>query len=242
MNNKNLFLKRWKKALFLAKVLSWIPFLKMIGLNGSLVTRKNFSPRSDIDFLIITQKNRVYTVRFLVSAFLFLIGQKRFSRFTAGKACIPRYLDENSLEIKPHDFYHAFVFSSLVPLYDESNLYSEYQKANFWMKKEFGFEVGPSFLVPKEISLPIKKGKMAGKIKDFLEKILTNKLGDLIESFLFSLQRWEIALKQKKERKKGIIRVVEKSGSYFYLSDYSFLAQIKGSGYLDKLKKSVNNK
>lgn len=236
MTKKNLLFKRWRKACFLAKILSWIPFIKMIGLNGSLVTGKNFSKTSDIDFLIITQKNRVYSVRFLVSIFLFLIGQKRFWRFTAGKICIPRYLDENSLEIKPPDRYHAFIFSSLTPLFDKDNLYPEYQKENQWMREKFNFKVAPGPLVSKFFSFSQRPPKFFRKIQEILEKILKGKTGDFLERFFYQLAKWEISLKQKKERKKGIIRVVGENASYFYLEDYSSLSQIKNSNYLDKIK------
>lgn len=229
MKNKELVFKRWQKAIFITKILSAIPFVGLVGVNGSMVFLEDLKETSDIDFLIITKGRRVYTVRFLATIVLFLLGLKRHGKHIAGRACLNRYISEKSLEIKPHNYYHAQVFSAVVPVFDKNNIYPLFQKANQWMEKKFNFKVRSSIFLIKTFNLPIKQSKFAGKIQSFLEKILGGKLGDLIERILFAIQKIEIFLKKKRDAKKGVIRVFNREEAFYYLKDnyYSFFEEAK---------------
>ncbi|MBM3256204.1 MAG: nucleotidyltransferase domain-containing protein, partial [Candidatus Moranbacteria bacterium] len=61
-----------RKAL---KIFRFVPGLRGLFVCGS-VARKTSRRRSDIDFLILTDKNRVWTVRFFMTAIAFLLGKK----------------------------------------------------------------------------------------------------------------------------------------------------------------------
>lgn len=219
MENKNLALKRWQKAIFITKILSAIPFVRFIAVNGSMVFWERLKESSDIDFLIVTKKNRLYTVRFLASTILFLLRLKRHGRYIAGRACLNRYVTEDNLEMQPHHYYYAQIFSAVVPVFDKNNLYPEFQKANRWMEREFNFKVEvPPFL--KEIfDLPITQPKIANQIQNFLERIFRGRLGNFIETLLFVIQKIEVFFKKRKDNQKGIVRVFNKEGAFYYLED-----------------------
>ena len=57
-----------------ARLLKLIPFIKMVGVTGNLAM-KNTSENDDIDFLIVTSKNRLWLSRFLVVCLLELLGK-----------------------------------------------------------------------------------------------------------------------------------------------------------------------
>jgi hypothetical protein len=224
MENKNLALKRWQKAIFITKILSAIPFVRFIAVNGSMVFWERLKESSDIDFLIVTKKNRLYTVRFLASTILFLIRMKRHGRHIAGRACLNRYVTEENLEMQPHHYYYAQVFSAVVPVFDKNNLYPEFQKANRWMEREFNFKVEVSPFLKETFNLPITQPEIASQVQNFLEKILRKRLGDFIETLLFAIQKIEVFLKKRKDTQKGVVRVFNKNGAFYYLGD-KFLAE-----------------
>lgn len=127
-----LWKRYWYRALLAAWLLRLVPFVRLVGLNGSMVTGK-LRPESDIDFLIITAQNRLYLTRFLSAAILSLAGLKLRSANPAGKICLNRYATEDFLTITPQDLYHAQVFHNLVPLASSQGLYERFYDANQWM-------------------------------------------------------------------------------------------------------------
>lgn len=197
-----LFKQRLKKAYWIAWLLQVIPFVRMVGLNGSMTTGK-MRENSDIDFLIITKRGRIWTTRFLVTVLVHLSGQRRYAKKIAGRICLNRYQTDDFLDIQPHNLYHAQTFAPLVPLLD-SNLYPRYQKANQWMER-FNFKVKPAFFIK-----PVES-KFLRKVQKLMEKILEGRIGEWLEKKLRGYQRRRIlADPRTKESPKGRIRISEK--------------------------------
>jgi len=182
MDNQVLSKKRWQTAYQVAKWLQLAPFIRMVGVNGSMVTG-NLREESDIDFLVITHYGRIWTGRFFVTLITHLMGKRRHGQKVAGRVCLNRYQTDQSLEVLPHDEYHARIFSSLVPILDLGDLYPRYQKANQWMEK-LGFLV--SNKTPYQ---PLPPAKFLGSIRRFLEKLLEGKGGDWLEEKLGTWQK-----------------------------------------------------
>ena len=91
------YLRRAKLA---AKVLRFVPFLRMAGLNGSLV-RGEENVSSDIDFLIIAKRGRLYTARFFAIILVHLTGYRRYADKVAGRICLNCYLSDDNPDISP---------------------------------------------------------------------------------------------------------------------------------------------
>jgi len=197
-----LFQKRLKRARNVAWILQVVPFIRMIGLNGSM-TRGEIKSESDIDFLIIAKRGRIWTVRFLVTMLTHLTGQRRYGSKIAGRICLNRYQADDFLEIQPHNLSLANCFSSLVPLFD-IGLYSKYQKKNKWMER-FGFEVRPTFKVK------LVNNSFLGFLRKIKEIILSGFFGDWLEKKLGNYQKRRI-LRDKRtlEAPKGQLRISEK--------------------------------
>lgn len=123
-----------RRAKIVAAILQITPFIRMVGLNGS-VARGEANEKSDIDFLIITKKGRIWTGRVFVTILVHLTGLRRYGTKIAGRVCLNRYQTEDFLEILPHNEYHAKVFSQLIPLLDIKEVYQRYCQDNHWMEK-----------------------------------------------------------------------------------------------------------
>ncbi|AKM82147.1 TPA: nucleotidyltransferase domain-containing protein [Candidatus Berkelbacteria bacterium] len=191
-----------RRAKVVAYWLQLAPFVRMVGLNGSL-SRGEAKVTSDIDFLIIAQKHRIWICRFFVTLITELSGYRRQGEKVAGMICLNRYQTTDYLDVKPHNEYHARVFSQLIPLTDIDNTYSKYLKKNDWMKKE-------NFPVVENRSL-VSESRIMPSIRALGEKILSGSFGDNLEKILGKIQKKRILTdKRTLESPKGRIRVSDK--------------------------------
>lgn len=175
------YLKRAKRA---ARALRWCPFIKMAGLNGSIVWGED-TVASDIDFLIIAKAGRLYTTRFFATFLVGLTGYRRHGKKVAGRICLNCYLNEKNPDITPNDprsnYKVANAYRFLIALVDENETTRSFFKTNIWMKEyEISGEKYQADLKQKYFNkFPIKpkkiwEGILSGKFGDYLEKKLMN--------------------------------------------------------------------
>jgi len=193
--------KRWKTVYRVAKLLQLVPFIRMIGVNGSMASG-GIREESDIDFLIITETRRIWTTRIFVTFLTHLTGKRRYSKKIAGRICLNRYQTTESLEILPHDDYHSKVFSKLVSTFDIDKIYEKYKSENGWMK-DFDCEI-----IPGINKKPINNSKILGTIRKFFEWILKRYFGNFLEKKLGNWQKKRILNDTRtKNAPKGRVRV-----------------------------------
>lgn len=130
------WLRRWRRALWGAYLLQYIPYVRYVGLNGSMARLKAHQ-ESDIDLFIATTPGHIFFSRLLTRFFVLVVGLGRTRTVVANRLCLNRYGTTKSLEISPHDSYHASVFSSQIPLYDAGMYHEAYIAANHWWR-QFG--------------------------------------------------------------------------------------------------------
>lgn len=129
-------LKKWAIAKKTASLLSKIPTILAILVTGNL-SMNNSSADDDIDLLIITQKNTLWTTRFFANLLTDLIkirrhpGDKRYK----DKICLNMFLDEDHLLIKDQNIYTAHELLQAKSIYDKNNTYQKFISTNFWAKK-----------------------------------------------------------------------------------------------------------
>lgn len=113
-----------------AALLSRFPFVKFVGLTGSI--SKGFaSENADIDFFIVTEKNRLWICRSL----LHLMKKLSFIKGSQHWYCMNYFVDETAMQIEEQNFFTAIELSTLIPVIDESNCYYLLMSANdFWVK------------------------------------------------------------------------------------------------------------
>lgn len=175
------------------KILKLIPFLRGIFVCGS-VSRKVCGFQSDIDFLILTAKNRTWTVRFMLTVFAWLVGKKTKNTGTRkDKFCLNHYRSSSKLKLedKLRDLYSAGEYSRMINLYSVDHIERKFFKKNKrWIKEflpNFNFSKLPLYFFENKRSILLRKK---------IEKMLSGKIGNIIDKLLYYLQSGKIAFSQ----------------------------------------------
>lgn len=160
------------------------PFVRGVGISGSL--SKHFADEhADIDYFIITSRNRLWIARTLMHCF------KKFTYLTNRQHwyCMNYYVDEDALEIKEKNIFTATEMITLLPASGNGGL-AGFFDANNWTTRYF-----PHYRTrPKEAEGPLP----TSFVKAALEKLLDNRWGDRLDDIL---QRWTSRRWQKKEQR-----------------------------------------
>ncbi|MCL5675517.1 MAG: hypothetical protein M1120_00120 [Patescibacteria group bacterium] len=120
------------------QLLQKIPFIKLVAITGAL-SMYNSPQEDDIDLLIVTEKNRLWISRFLVSIFLDVLGKRRRPKDTnfQDKICLNMFLEESKLQIprREQNLYTAHEVCQIMPIYNKLQTYEKFLSANKWTKK-----------------------------------------------------------------------------------------------------------
>lgn len=194
--------QKWKLAQNIASKMLWIPYLRSVLVIHSLA---NGTAResSDVDFLIITAKNRLFTCRFFMVVNNILLGRQKTKFNQKDKIDLGFYVSEDGLDIKKtrlheNDILTTYFLATAKPLYNFES-YQRFVNKNDWLKKFL-----PNFEI-KNSKYSILDNQ--NKIRKFLEKILSGKLGDFLNLILKKLQIFKIYLEPKAKNPKSNIWV-----------------------------------
>ena len=177
-----------KKAKEIAKLLYKFPYVRAIGLSGSV--SKNFADEnSDIDYFLITKANRLWIARTLLVFF----RKNPFLKNRHKYYCMNYFVDEAELVIEEKNIYTATELFTLIPLAGNGCLKKFFEK-NSWSYSYFPNQDLP--VVKEEINFPDPW------FKKFLEFVLNNRFGNLLDNYFFKLTtaRW---LKKEERKKKN---------------------------------------
>lgn len=185
--------KLWRRVLRHLFLFRLTPFLRLAAVGNTLAMgwpEKN----SDIDLLIIAQKNRLFTARFFLTLWTQIFRMRRHGHKISGRFCLSFFLAKDSLDLEKlkigaHDPYLAFWVTTLIPLYGDS---ADFFAANTWVQQYF-----------PNAKLATTAKKIRGKT--LLEKMLSGHVGNGLER---SLQKWQLkraTKKQKSKRKNTVV-------------------------------------
>jgi predicted nucleotidyltransferase len=181
-----------QKAQKVGRILIRFPFVRAVGISGSL--SKNFADdRSDIDLFIITEKNRLWIAR----TFMHLFKKLTFLVNKQHHFCMNYYIDEQQLEIQEKNIYTAIEIATIIPLQGDA-IFEEFYKANTWIAR---------YLPNKNIvSIPVMAAPKRFLTKS-LERIFNNNTGEKIDNFLMKItaERWHEKTLKKKLNMRGSI-------------------------------------
>ena len=198
-----------KTARQIAGVLSAFPFVKGVGVSGSL--SKNFADESsDIDFFIITERNKLWMARTIMHAF------KKLAMLF-GKAdlfCMNYYIDEEMMEIKEKNIYTATEIATLLPLRGIST-FEEFFKQNIWSR---------DFLPNHSLRISYVEENRNPFLKKLAEWMFRNPLGQVLDHLFMKLTvyQWNKKTRSGKLNKRGIIMSIDASKHHAKPNPLSF--------------------
>lgn len=130
--------KKIEKARRIAGLISFLPWVKFVGLSGSL-SMNNSRKHDDIDLFIITSKKRLWTTRLLIVVFLVLLSEKRKRNDLLGrdKICLNMLLSEDAISMpkKLRNLFTAHEVVQVKPLFNKDNTYEKFLDANRWTRE-----------------------------------------------------------------------------------------------------------
>ena len=166
----------FKKLPSYAKIIKSFPFVRGIAISGSL-SKGVMHEGGDIDYFIITKKDRLWICRTLLVLFkkVFLLNSRKYF-------CLNYFVDEDNLEIIDKNIFTAVEITHLSTVYN-ATLLDQLKEDNAWVKSFF-----PNFSHPLNTNITDRDSKL----KRYIEKLLANKLGDRIDLSLMRLtyRRW----------------------------------------------------
>jgi len=138
LKRKKLSLQKIKIALGVARWLKLVPTIKMVAVTGALAMN-NSAQDDDIDFLIVTTRNRLWLTRLLTVLLIELIASRRrpADREVKDKICLNMFLDEAHLAVPKNerDLFIAHEVCQLKPLWDRDSVYQKFISQNQWSQK-----------------------------------------------------------------------------------------------------------
>jgi hypothetical protein len=168
--------QKMKTARFYSKIIAAFPFVRAVCISGSL--SKNYMDQSsDIDYFIVTKPGRLWLSRFMLVLFKKVFLLNSYKNF-----CINYVVDTDNLEIKERSIYSATETMLLLPMINNA-LFNEFMNVNKWCRNFY-----PNFIHEHQIP-----GPRSQFLKTFLEWLLSNRLGDLLEkkSYKYTIGYWK---------------------------------------------------
>lgn len=185
---------RWKNYFFALKreklirrfifALQYIPFVRGVALGGSQAMGRQ-SEGSDIDLMIITDKNFMWLGRTLVTAYFQLLGIRRYGGKIANRFCLNHYLAGTKLINQIKNLYSAMEYARLRPVI-YSSVIVDFQKTN----RDWILFCFPNWQEARSVE------EKQSKIQKILETLFLNNFGAWLEKKLKSSQEPRI----KKEK------------------------------------------
>jgi hypothetical protein len=172
-------LKLWPQAVYWGRWLARLPFVRMVAITGALAVRNAAHDDDDLDFILVTQANRVWMARGL-AILLVRIGKLR------GVTICPNYVvAETNLAQSRRDTFMAHEVAQMIPVHGW-NTYEAFRAENQWVEEQlanaevpFYHEAEPDF------------SRLENVLKKMGEFLLGGRLGD-------SIERWEYQRKLKR--------------------------------------------
>jgi len=198
------------------------PFVRGIAISGSL--SKNFAAEdADIDYFIITKMNRLWIAR----TCMHLFKKLSFLRGRQHQYCMNYYIDEKGLEIPEKNLFTAIELITLMPVLGDAVI-DTFFKTNDWVNGYY----------PNHISknLNHNTGMRHSRIKNLLEFLLDNRVGDWLDNYFMKLttRRWKKKELYQKRSYKGT-RMGLSTGKHFSKPNPVFFQEKILQMYTDRL-------
>ncbi|MFA6435831.1 MAG: hypothetical protein WCW30_01705 [Candidatus Gracilibacteria bacterium] len=198
--NEQISQKLWQKIDRFRWVFALTPYLRLAAVCNTLAFN-NADEESDIDLLIVAQKNRLFLCRIILTFWMQILGIRRHGKKIKARFCLSFFITKEALDLSalqkgPLDLYFAYWLQLLKPIYGKKELAEQLTSANrSWLKNFFFKPLPPSHEQLKPVS------GFFEFLKSIQEKILNTQLGENLET---RLQKWQIRRAKQKRNALGI--------------------------------------
>ena len=117
------------RSMRFTRIIRSFPFVDAIAISGSL-SKYYAGKDADIDYFIITEKDRMWIARTLLHLFkklTFIVGYQHYF-------CMNYFVDTLALQITDKNIYTAIELATLIPVYNPHRI-SDLQDQNAWVKE-----------------------------------------------------------------------------------------------------------
>jgi hypothetical protein len=172
-------IKRERKIRKFLPFLRHLPFIRGVGVGGSQSLGQQ-RQESDIDLFVVAEPGFLWLARTLVSAYFQILGMRRHGRRIKNRFCLNHYVAGAKPVDRERNLYKAMEYSRLRSVVYPQGVERFLQKNQDWISVYCpNFSVGESF----QAQSPIQK---------FLERLLLNPFGRVLEKFLGFWQKLKI--------------------------------------------------
>jgi len=186
-----------KKFRIVRQVVWWLrfaPFARGVAVTGRMAM-KNAEHKSDLDLLIILEKNRMFIGRLLVTLLVHLLGKRRHGNKIKDRICLNHFVATKCC-VSGRDIFASHEYAFMVPIFG-AKAFRKFQKNNPWIQ---GFKIN---FEPADGNLKkISDSHVSKFVRENLEKILH---ADFIEQKMEKWQQKRIANNPKSKQAGGII-------------------------------------
>ena len=202
LQNEKYSRAKLKIAKSASELIGKIPTVKFVGITGALAMM-NAGKDSDIDLMIVTKANTLWTTR-LLCYWSLVIGhwslRRPRNKNEKDMLCLNLWLDESDLkwDVADRNLYTAHEIAQVVPLVNKDKTYERFIFNNKWILNYW----------PNSVRIRGYKEKVISPDSSFLSSILL-----ILEQFVFKLQY--LYMKPKITRE-----VVSKTRAIFHPNDW----------------------
>lgn len=223
IQSEKLSVEKLKGMRRLARVLQYVPYVRMIGATGSLAMKHGESG-SDWDMFVVLRSGRIWMGRTVLTGFLHFIGKRRHGKKISNRACLNYFVTDDSLEIATKDLYSAHEYRHLIPLLSFP-LFQIFELKNRWIKN---YQPNFSLSVLANRWL-VAEGHSVRQVRNFFEQLLD---GLRLEMWLGSWQKKKIARNPKTHLEGSLIEATDRA--------LVFLPRPRGPQVFEKFKERLS--
>ena len=204
-------LVKWRILTMTIPWIRWLPFLRMVAVTNTL-SLSMADEDSDIDLLIVGKNGRLWTVRFLVTAIVQLLGRRRHANHITNRLCLSFYLTERALDLRRFfeggsDLHYAYWVAMTAVVFEAegSGTAGRFSRENSWITEYF-----PQHYWMDVIQLYRSPDSCwSRRVRQALERALRGEIGDWLERLLRRFQKRKIySHPDSRVHQKGSVDVV----------------------------------
>ncbi len=202
IHSSKVAVSKLKRIRRLARALRLVPFVRMVGVTGSLAMRRGY-PGSDWDFFVVLRAGRIWTGRTVLTASLQLIGKRRHGKYRRDRACLNYFITDDRLEIPTHDLFSANEYTRIIPLFGRET-FRRFELQNRWIAG-----MKPNFRPTELVSVwSVRDARRLREFRDIVERTID---AEWLERWLAGWQKRKIMRNPETKRPGGWIEVTDQA-------------------------------